>query len=276
MRRDSIFYKLFKFFPGLLFDLTDPPPASTRYRFDSITVKETELRIDGVFLPPDTASPRIVYFAEVQFQKDEALYDRFFTEIFLFLRQQQPPYDDWHGVLIYGSRSLEPRNAHLYRSLLTSEQVTRIYLNEIARDSPYAIGIQLMLLTIVPDAEALPTAHTLIDQAPTAATPRLSETDILEMIATIMSYRYRQLSWEEIRTMLDLDMEEPRAFREAREEGERSLALRILTRKLGDIPASLCCRIDTLTLDQLNQLGEDLLDFQTLSDLETWLAQQLN
>jgi hypothetical protein len=52
------------------------------------------------------------------------------------------------------------------------------------------------------------------------------------------------------------------------------MALRILTRKLGDIPASLRCRIETLTLDQLNNLGEALLDFQTLSDLETWLAQQ--
>jgi hypothetical protein len=74
--------------------------------------------------------------------------------------------------------------------------------------------------------------------------------------------------------MLDLDMEEPRAFREAREDEGRSLIIRQLTRKLGDIPASLRCRIDTLTLDQLNQLGEDLLDFQTPSDLETWLAQQ--
>jgi hypothetical protein len=58
------------------------------------------------------------------------------------------------------------------------------------------------------------------------------------------------------------------------EKGERSLALRILTRKFGDLPAPLRCRIATLSLDQLNNLGEDLLDFQTLNDLETWLAQQ--
>jgi hypothetical protein len=56
-------------------------------------------------------------------------------------------------------------------------------------------------------------------------------------------------------------------------QGERSLALRILTRKFGDLPASLRSHIDTLTLDQLNNLGEALLDFQTLNDLETWLAQ---
>jgi predicted transposase YdaD len=78
-----------------------------------------------------------------------------------------------------------------------------------------------MLLTILPEAEVLPTARTLMNQALAAVTSRLSKTDILEMIAPIMSYRYRQLSWEEIRTMLDLDMEEPRAFREAREDEGR-------------------------------------------------------
>jgi hypothetical protein len=60
------------------------------------------------------------------------------------------------------------------------------------------------------------------------------------------------------------------------EQGERSLALRILTRKFGELPATLRSRIDALTIDQLNHLGEDLLDFQALSDLETWLAQQSN
>jgi hypothetical protein len=45
---------------------------------------------------------------------------------------------------------------------------------------------------------------------------------------------------------------------------------------LGELPESLRSAIHTLTLNQLNNLGEDLLDFQTPSDLETWLAQQLN
>jgi hypothetical protein len=60
------------------------------------------------------------------------------------------------------------------------------------------------------------------------------------------------------------------------EQGERSLALRQLTRKFGELRATLRSRIDALTIDQLNHLGEDLLDFQTLNDLETWLAQQSN
>ena len=88
MRRDSIFYKLFKQFPGLLFELVDSPPtAAEQYQFESVEVKETAFRMDGVFLPPDNAAEQIVFFAEVQFQKDEDLYFRFFSELSLFLHR---------------------------------------------------------------------------------------------------------------------------------------------------------------------------------------------
>jgi predicted transposase YdaD len=79
MRRDSIFYKLFQQSPTLLFELvTNPPRNSDRYRFDSVAVKEPKFEIDGVFLPPETEGKGIVYFCEVQFQKDELLYERLY------------------------------------------------------------------------------------------------------------------------------------------------------------------------------------------------------
>ena len=77
MRRDSIFYKLFQQYPGLLFELlTNPPENACEYTFDSKAVKETKFEIDGVFVPPENQSPGVVYFVEVQFQKDEKLYER--------------------------------------------------------------------------------------------------------------------------------------------------------------------------------------------------------
>jgi predicted transposase/invertase (TIGR01784 family) len=289
MRRDSIFYKLFKQFPGLLFEFIErPPPEGDRYRFDSIAVKETQFAIDGVFIPPDDTTPRIVYFAEVQFQKDDSLYDRFFAEISLFLRRAESPYDDWQGVLIFGSRNLEPDNIYLHRSLLQGEQLKRIYLDELDTDQSYPIGIQLMQLTILSEAEALPTALTLVDQAKATSTSYLSQRDILDLITTIMVYKYKNYSRKELETMLGLDLEEPRAIREmkeegfrqgleegrqeGRQEGERSLALRQLTRKFGVLQDPIVSTINTLSLEQLDSLGEALLDFTTLSDLETWLA----
>ncbi|MDR7904993.1 DUF2887 domain-containing protein, partial [Thermosynechococcus sp. JY1334] len=52
MRRDSLFYQLFAQLPQTLFDLLgiNPPQG---YRFDSVELKQTAFRIDGVFLPPD-------------------------------------------------------------------------------------------------------------------------------------------------------------------------------------------------------------------------------
>ena len=47
MRRDSIFYKLFQTYPGLLFELlTNPPENASDYRFDSVAVKEPRFEID--------------------------------------------------------------------------------------------------------------------------------------------------------------------------------------------------------------------------------------
>jgi predicted transposase YdaD len=63
MRRDSIFYKLFQQYPNLLFELlTNLPENADAYRFDSVAVKEPKFEIDGVFLPPVTENPGVVYF----------------------------------------------------------------------------------------------------------------------------------------------------------------------------------------------------------------------
>jgi predicted transposase YdaD len=71
MRRDSIFYSLFKRSPSLLFELlAEVPDSAAGYRFESVAVKEPTFTIDGVFLPPESAVPEVVFFAEVQMQKE--------------------------------------------------------------------------------------------------------------------------------------------------------------------------------------------------------------
>ncbi|MBD2415856.1 hypothetical protein FACHB389_29395 [Nostoc calcicola FACHB-389] len=57
-----------------------------------------------------------------------------------------------------------------------------------------------------------------------------------------------------------------------REQGERSLILRQLTRRVGELPQQLLERIETLDLEQLENLGEALLDFQAQADLEAWFS----
>jgi predicted transposase YdaD len=69
MRRDSIFYALFQRSPNLLFELLGVAPDSvSQYRFESVAVKEPKFEIDGVFLPPPSVIPGVVYFCEVQLE----------------------------------------------------------------------------------------------------------------------------------------------------------------------------------------------------------------
>ena len=54
----------------------------------------------------------------------------------------------------------------------------------------------------------------------------------------------------------------------------RSLVLRLLTRQVGELPDLVKSQIDGLATDQLEALGEALLDFSGLPDLEAWLTEQ--
>ncbi|NJN59802.1 MAG: DUF4351 domain-containing protein [Leptolyngbyaceae cyanobacterium SL_5_9] len=51
--------------------------------------------------------------------------------------------------------------------------------------------------------------------------------------------------------------------------------LKQLTRRVGSLPPALTTQIQSLTPEQLETLGEALLDFNSLVDLETWLEAHL-
>lgn len=57
------------------------------------------------------------------------------------------------------------------------------------------------------------------------------------------------------------------------EQGERSLILRLLTRKVGEISETTRSQIEALSIFQLEALGEALLDFSEIADLGTWLQE---
>lgn len=58
------------------------------------------------------------------------------------------------------------------------------------------------------------------------------------------------------------------------ERGERSLILRLLTRKVGEIPDMARSQIEALPITQLESLGEALLNFRAIADLDAWLRAQ--
>lgn len=240
MRRDAIFYSIFKRSPRLLFEFVESPPAEAEnYRFESVEVKEPTFRIDGVFLPPPNASPRLIFFAEVQFQKDELLYHRLFSESLLYM-YRNPSYDDWYAVVILQSRSLEPENTNIHRSLLNSSQVRRIYLDELGNPDRQPIGISLMQLTIASESQMVEQAKRLIERVESEQISVLPKDDIIDVITTIAVYKFANLSREEVEAMLGVNLEETKVYQEAkaegreegREEGKQELKLELVPRMI--------------------------------------------
>ena len=57
----------------------------------------------------------------------------------------------------------------------------------------------------------------------------------------------------------------------AKQEGEQRLIIRLLNRRVGEIDSLLIQKVQELTVEKLEELGEALLDFTSVTDLETWL-----
>jgi predicted transposase YdaD len=53
---------------------------------------------------------------------------------------------------------------------------------------------------------------------------------------------------------------------------EKALILRQVSRRVGEVPQDLRSSVELLSIDRLEALGEALLDFNSLQDLQNWLA----
>ena len=72
------------------------------------------------------------------------------------------------------------------------------------------------------------------------------------------------------------DIKQTRVYQEAMEEGETRLLLRLLSKRFGKISDRFIQTINKLSLEQLEDLGEALLDFSAITDLDDWLQSHIN
>jgi predicted transposase/invertase (TIGR01784 family) len=106
-------------------------------------VKETAFRMDGVFLPPDRSG--LIYFAEVQFQTDELLYERILSEISIYTYRNREQFADWRAVAIYPSRRVEQSNLSTVIEMLASGRITPIYLDELGTVEELPVSTGMMV-----------------------------------------------------------------------------------------------------------------------------------
>ncbi|KOP23573.1 flagellar assembly protein H [Hapalosiphon sp. MRB220] len=220
MKTDSIFYRLFQSFPSIFFELIQQPPQLANvYQFSSVEVKQLSFRIDGVFLPNSTELP--IYFSEVQFQPDKKFYSRFFTEVFNYLDKTELT-NNWHGVVIFPSSGVDTGETQRYIELLDSQRVNRVYLDQLTSTTESSLGIETVKLIVEPEDTATTKAREIITSAQQQIENQVTQRELIQLIETIIVYKFPRLSREEIEKMLGLgELKQTRVYQEAFEEGKQ-------------------------------------------------------
>lgn len=251
MKTDSIFYRLFQEFPSIFFELIDHnPEASRAYQFSSVEIKQTAFRIDGVFIPTETDDTPI-YFLEVQSQADSEIYSRLFAEISLYLRQNKPT-NDWGAVVLYPSRNVDTGDIKHYREFFTSGRVRRIYLDELGEAASLPIGIATLKLVVAVEDTAIAQARELIDRTKEEINSQPQQQQLLQLIETILVYKFPTMSRKEIEQMFGLsELKQTRFYQEAFQEGVEQGEVRGEVKgKLKAVPPMLAAG---LTVEQIAQ-----------------------
>jgi predicted transposase YdaD len=136
----------------------------------------------------------------------------------------------------------------------------------------------LLILTILEGDTAITKAKNLMTRARRIEAGNA----IMEMISTILIYKFTTLSRDEVNAMLGYTIDElkqTRVYQEAKEEGEQrgaqreavTLILAQLTHKFGTLSASATTQMEQLHLEKLEILSVALMGFQSLGDLDRWL-----
>ena len=66
---------------------------------------------------------------------------------------------------------------------------------------------------------------------------------------------------------------EEKGLAQGRQEGQQSLVLLLLEQRIGRLPDEVRDRVSGLSLEQLEGLAIALLNFNSITDLATWLAE---
>jgi predicted transposase YdaD len=263
------------------------------YGFSAPAIKELEVRLDGLFLPPcDQLAHKPALILEAQMAGQPDFFLRLYSESGLVLRHQQrqgQPLRHWRVVVICPSKDLSFGDPLPVREFLRE----RVIWIELAPDRlpPNAPPLQKALSLLLLPEEQLPATADAVRQDATG-TPLAEEVDTV--IAAILVARFCKRSLLEICAMGGLTIDDftnsavykeifGQGHSEGLQEGQRegleqgrqaeaaALCLRLLQRRCGPLTPQQQARLQALRLAQLEALADALLDFQGPDDLTTWL-----
>ncbi|UUO13774.1 DUF2887 domain-containing protein [Dolichospermum heterosporum] len=300
MKTDKLFYRIFLNQPDLIAELIPGIPSDCEFEYSAPVLKEKETRLDGLLTPISNNSDVPLIFLEAQMQRDIKFYNRYFRGIFSYIDQYEIS-ENWRGLLILLNKRLELGSELPHRNLLNS-QVERLYLEDLLHQDDLSPNLALLRLIVTPKDQAGLAARQILNSVSTEAEFQLK----LDLVESILVNKFTQLTLEEIQKMLNLkeaDITQTRFYQEVLEigekkglqqglqqgvqqglqqgvqqglqqgvqQGEANLTIRQLKRRCGNLTAIQEQKVRSLSISQLESLGEALLDFQNMSDLENWL-----
>ncbi|MBW4425401.1 MAG: Rpn family recombination-promoting nuclease/putative transposase [Nostoc desertorum CM1-VF14] len=231
-------------------------------RADSVTFLQTENRILHLEFQTTVKSQKPISLRMLDYYvRLTRKYQVPVTQIVIFLQETS-------DEIAFTEEYVSEVTTHRYRVIRMWEQDSAIFLGNVA------------LLPLAPLTQT-DSAQVLLSQ-------------VAEEIAKILDIETRQntaayteilagLKFEKdfIRQLLREDiMQESVIYQDILQKGEQKEALRFLNRQLnrrfGEIDSSIFERIRVLSTEQLEQLGEEFLDFSNVSDLVVWLEKNTN
>ena len=281
MKTDKLFYRIFLNQPSLISELLQGVPPDCEFDYSAPVVKEKEIRLDGLLTPISNDVSLPLVFLEAQMKTDTEFYGRYFAGIFVYLHQYKIT-RPWQGLLILRSRSLDLGPKIPYQGVLDSS-VTRLYLEDLLSVEKLSPNLSLLKLVVMPKRKAAAIAKSIL----TRVQSQKDFEKYLDLVvgangrSPLLVNKFDNLSIEEIRSMLDLreaDVTQTRFYKEViqigRQEGEQigevNLIVRLLSRRFGALSPEQVSQIRSLSIPQLESLGEALLDFQSLGELDSW------
>jgi predicted transposase YdaD len=145
------------------------------------------------------------------------------------------------------------------QEFLANGRITRIYLDELGEIENLPWGLALMVLTILPDDQMLAKAKGMLERfsAEETTSPETSSegSAILDLVITAIVYKFSELTRDEVLAMLGLELKEPRAFQEIREETTATVTTAVTT----EVTAALKKEgIEAILLVRFGEIDEEL------------------
>jgi predicted transposase YdaD len=281
MKSDALFYELFQTAPQIFFELLQITPPCP-YHFESLTLKTTEKRIDGLLEPEQKGQP--IYFLEVQASPDATIYWRTMREVSTYFEQRTDRNNnEWQAVVLWLDIADDPGFGTLSSLALNpSPRLISVDLLNLLKqldDQSLTLNV-LRPFTVDTETQVRQNISRWVQNI--QSIPELSpetEQRLLTVLAQLVEQKFKTLTYKELSKMLRLTpLKETESFREGIQEDRIEMLTKLIRHKFHFAESTLeklTARLRQLTLPDLEALFEVILDMRTLRDLNAWLDERL-